>query len=112
MLGSDDLIGERFCKEHDGLTRTRPDPLAGVWEDELLALVQTSPHFNGVTLTPPQPVNVASPRTPKPCIHELVAMRDRNSVPFATSEAWVRCRNKHTLPITLTLRKGPQCVTF
>src|SRR5450755_2464164 len=30
--------------------RTRPDPLAGVWEAELLPLLQTSPHLNGVTL--------------------------------------------------------------
>jgi hypothetical protein len=31
--------------------RTRPDPLAGVWEAELLPLLQTSPHLNGVTLS-------------------------------------------------------------
>src|ERR1019366_275572 len=30
--------------------RTRPDPLAGVWEAELLPLLQTNPHPNGVTL--------------------------------------------------------------
>ena len=30
--------------------RTRPDPLAAVWEAELLPLLQTSPHLNAVTL--------------------------------------------------------------
>jgi hypothetical protein len=30
--------------------RTRADPLAGVWEAELLPLLQASPHLNGVTL--------------------------------------------------------------
>lgn len=30
--------------------RTRPDPLAVVWEPELLPLLQTSPHLNAVTL--------------------------------------------------------------
>jgi hypothetical protein len=30
--------------------RTRPDPLAAVWEIELLPLLQTSPHLNAVTL--------------------------------------------------------------
>jgi transposase InsO family protein len=30
--------------------RTRPDPLAAVWEAELLPLLQTSPHLSAVTL--------------------------------------------------------------
>ncbi len=30
--------------------RTRPDPLVGVWEPELLPLLQTSPHLSAVTL--------------------------------------------------------------
>ncbi len=30
--------------------RTRPDPLAAVWETELLPLLQTSPHLSAVTL--------------------------------------------------------------
>jgi len=30
--------------------RTRPDPLSGVWEPELLPLLQTSPHLSAVTL--------------------------------------------------------------
>jgi hypothetical protein len=113
MLDSDDVIGKRFYKEHDGLTRTRPDPLAGAWDTELLALVQTSPHFNGVTLLPAQPVNVASLRTSKP-LHPRARRHARTAIRFLSQHLrhGSRCQNKHTLPITPTLRKGPRCVTF
>ncbi|HVA34047.1 MAG TPA: IS21 family transposase, partial [Candidatus Baltobacteraceae bacterium] len=44
--GHDSLPSQRPPRQW----RTRPDPLAGVWEAELLPLLQGSPHLSAVTL--------------------------------------------------------------